>query len=99
MIAHAICDLSYRASRPMGQERSFQTQLARCRSWIDPRRLVFIDEGWRNTLMKMVASRIAELEMKIMKVFASDFALSEAVEREKMRLQADTFKSGRRARN
>lgn len=76
-------------------------QLARCRSWIDPHSLVFIDEGWRNTLMKMVASQIAKLEMKIRNAFASEFALAEtaAAERGKRFLKADIFKGGRHARN
>ena len=76
-------------------------QLARCRSWIDPHSLVFIDEGWRNTLMKMVASQITELEMKIRNAFASEFALAKtaAADTERRLFQADIFKGGRHARN
>lgn len=76
-------------------------QLARCRSWIDPRSLVFIDGGRRSTLMKMVASQIAKLELKIKNVFESEFALAEtaAAERGKRFLQADIFTSDHRARN
>ena len=61
--------------------------------------MVFIDEGRRNTPMKMVASQIAELEMQIRNVFAYDFALSEAAEGGKRLLQADIFISGGRGRN